>query len=248
MIDLHCHLLHGVDDGPSTLEESLELCRIAVADGITCAVVTPHIHPGRWENNRTSIHSACNHLQQALDEQGIPLQLGFAAEVRLTDRIPDQVARDEIPFYGEVDGYKVMLLEFPHGHVIPGSQKLAGWLLDHGIRPMIAHPERNRQIMKDASQLQPFIDAGCWLQLTAGSVTGHFGERSQSIAHQLLENDAVMVLASDGHNARARPPALSQAFDNIARNYGRERALRLMLDTPTAIVSGQFSERTLVQY
>ena len=246
MIDLHCHLLHGIDDGPSTLDESLELCRLAVADGITRAIVTPHIHPGRWENNRTSIHAACNSLQQAIDEQDIPLRLGFAAEVRLTDRIPEQVARDDIPFYGEVDGYQVMLLEFPHGHVIPGSHKLAQWLLDRGIRPMIAHPERNRQIMRDISQLQPFIDAGCWLQVTAGSVTGHFGEQCQSVAHQLLANDTVMVLASDGHNAGARPPALRQAFDSIAGQYGGARARRLMLDTPVAIVAGQFAARTLV--
>jgi protein-tyrosine phosphatase len=246
MIDLHCHLLHGIDDGPSTLEESLALCRLAVADGITRAIVTPHIHPGRWENNRTSIYAACNSLQHTLDDHEIPLQLGFAAEVRLTDRIPEQVARDDIPFYGEVDGYQVMLLEFPHGHIIPGSHKLAQWLLDRGIRPMIAHPERNRQIMKNISQLQPFIDSGCWLQVTAGSVIGHFGARSQSIAHQLLENDAVMVLASDGHNASARPPALRQAFDSIAAQYGGERARRLMLDTPVAIVAGQFVGSTLV--
>ncbi len=246
MIDLHCHLLHGIDDGPTTLEESLELCRLAVADGITRAIVTPHMHPGRWENNRTSIDAACSDLQQALDAHAIPLLLGFAAEVRLTDSIPEQVARDDIPFYGEVDGYRIMLLEFPHGHVIPGSHKLAQWLLDRGIRPMIAHPERNRQIMKDASQLQPFIDLGCWLQVTAGSVTGHFGEKSQSVAHQLLANDTVMVVASDGHNARARPPALSQAFDSIALQYGKERARRLVLDNPVAMVAGQFAERTLI--
>lgn len=242
MIDMHCHLLHGMDDGPSTLQESLELCRLAVADGITRAIVTPHIHPGRWENNRTLIHVACNNLQQALDEHGIQLQLGFAAEVRLTDGIPDQLARNEIPFYGAVDGYQVMLLEFPHGHIIPGSHKLVEWLLGRGIRPMIAHPERNRQIMKDVSQVQPFIDSGCWLQVTAGSVTGHFGAKSQSIAHHLLENDTVMVLASDGHNARARPAALSQAFDRITRQYGEERARRLMLDTPAEIAAGQFAE------
>jgi protein-tyrosine phosphatase len=248
MIDLHCHLLHGIDDGPDTLEKSLELCRIAVADGITRAIVTPHIHPGRWENTRTSIAQACSSLQRTLEQHDIPLRLGFAGEVRLTDRIMQQVADDDIPFFGEVGGYRVMLLEFPHSHLIPGGEKLAEWLLDHGIRPMIAHPERNKQVVKDASQLQPFIDSGCWLQLTAGSVVGHFGQRSQFIAHQLLENDEVMVIASDGHNARARPPVLSQAFDYIARNYGRERAQRLMLDTPTAIVAGQFSERTLVPY
>lgn len=246
MIDLHCHLLPGIDDGPATLEESLELCRLAVADGVTRAIVTPHIHPGRWENNRTSIAAACNNLQRALDEREIPLQLGFAAEVRLTDNIPDQLARDEIPFYGEVDGYQIMLLEFPHGHVVPGSHQLAQWLLARGIRPMIAHPERNRQVMKDVFQLQPFIDSGCWLQVTAGSVTGHFGAKSQSIAQHLLDSDSVTVLASDGHNARTRPPVLRQVFDSVVRQYGEKRARRLMLDTPVQIVAGQFAARSLM--
>jgi protein-tyrosine phosphatase len=241
MIDLHCHLLPGIDDGPDTLEESLALCRIAVADGIQRAVVTPHIHPGRWENTRVSVHEACLKLQRALDKNDIPLQLGFAAEVRLTECIPDQVAREEIPFYGEVDGYKVMLLEFPHGHIIPGSQKLTAWLLDRGIRPLIAHPERNKQVMRDTFQLQPYIEAGCWLQVTAGSVTGQFGERSQSVAHQLLDSDSVAVLASDGHNAKARPPVLREAFQEIERMFGRERANRLFVDTPAAIVADQFA-------
>jgi protein-tyrosine phosphatase len=245
MIDLHCHLLHGIDDGPDTLEESLELCRIAVDDGVLHAIVTPHIHPGRWENNQASINAGCTALQQALDQHEIPLQLGYAAEVRLTECIPDQVARAEIPFYGDVDGYQIMLLEFPHGHIIPGSENLAGWLMDNGIRPLIAHPERNKQIMKDSSQLQPYLDLGCWLQVTAGSVTGHFGRNSQYIAHQLLEDDTVTVLASDGHNARARPPALSESFEYIANIYGIERARRLMVETPAAIVADQFNERVM---
>ncbi len=236
MIDLHCHLLPGIDDGPDTLEQSLELCRIAVADGITRAIVTPHIHPGRWENTRTSIAQACSSLQRTLEQHGIPLRLGFAGEVRLTDRLMQQVADDDIPFYGVVNGYQVMLLEFPHSHLIPGGEMLAQWLLDQGIRPLIAHPERNKQIMKNTSQLQPFIDAGCWLQVTAGSVTGHFGEKSRIIAHQLLQSDMVTVLASDGHNARVRPPVLRQAFEYIVREYGEKRAQRLMLDTPALII------------
>jgi protein-tyrosine phosphatase len=244
MIDLHCHLLHGIDDGPDTWEDSLELCRLAVADGVTYAVVTPHIHPGRWDNSRASIAQACDNLQQALDQHQIALRLGFAGEVRLTDKIMQQVANEDIPFYGEVDGYRIMLLEFPHGHLVPGSEKLARWLLDQGIRPLIAHPERNKQVMKDVTQLQPFIDAGCWLQLTAGSVIGHFGEKSQFIAHQLLRNDKVAVLASDGHNAGARPPVLRRTFDSIAREYGRDRAQRLMLEIPAAIVQEQLANDT----
>jgi protein-tyrosine phosphatase len=241
VIDLHCHLLHGIDDGPNTLEQSLELCGIAVADGITHSIVTPHIHPGRWENTRASVHRSCKDLQQALDKNDIPLRLGFAAEVRLTESIPDQIAHNEIPFFGEVDGYRVLLLEFPHGQIIPGSQKLARWLLDRGIRPLIAHPERNKQVMRDITQLQPYLDLGCWLQVTAGSVTGHFGQKSQSVAHQLLERDSVKVLASDGHNARARPPVLSQAYRDVAKHYGEERAESLVLAAPLEIVADQFT-------
>ncbi|MEH6590001.1 MAG: CpsB/CapC family capsule biosynthesis tyrosine phosphatase [Halioglobus sp.] len=245
MIDLHCHLLPGIDDGPDTLEQSLELCRIAVADGTTHAIVTPHIHPGRWENNRASIAKQCQSLQAALADKDISLQLGFAAEVRLTDQVMQQIADDDIPFYGEVDGYKIMLLEFPHGHIIPGSEKLAQWLLNQGIRPMIAHPERNKQLMKDVSQLQPFIELGCWLQITAGAVTGGFGERAQAIAHQLLEDDVVTVMASDGHNAGARQPALRQAFNVVAERYGEDRALRLVQHTPATIVADQFGGQVL---
>jgi len=154
-----------------------------------------------------------------------------------------QIEREEIPYYGEVDGYRVMLLEFPHGHVIPGSEQLVNWLLRHKIRPLIAHPERNRQVMKDPALLQPFIEAGCWLQITGGSVTGGFGERAQAIARQLLEADQVCVVASDGHNRKARPPVLRQAFIRIASDYGQARAQQLMIDTPATIAAGQFATK-----
>jgi protein-tyrosine phosphatase len=245
MIDLHCHLLPGIDDGPQTLEESLQLCRIAAADGITHAICTPHIHPGRWENTRESIARDCSKLQRALDERSIPLQLGYAAEVRLTDQIMQQIQANQIPFYGEVDGYQVMLLEFPHGHIIPGSDKLVAWLMNRNIRPLIAHPERNKQVMKDPRVLQVFIESGCWLQLTGGSVLGSFGERARAIAHQLLEDDAVTVLASDGHNAQSRQPALKQVFASVAGRYGRKKASQLLLHTPDTLAGGQFFSRAV---
>jgi protein-tyrosine phosphatase len=241
MIDLHCHLLPGVDDGPATLEESLALCRIAVAGGTTHAIVTPHIHPGRWDNNRDSIRRECAALAAVLAEHGIPLRLGFAAEVRVTDQVMRQVAAEDIPFYGDVDGYRIMLLEFPHGRMIPGSERLAAWLLHQGIRPLIAHPERNRALMKDPGQLQPFIDMGCWLQVTAGSLTGAFGEAARDLARQLLDDEVVTVLASDGHNSGARQPTLEQPFDYVARHYGEQRALQLMLHMPRRIVADQFN-------
>lgn len=242
LIDLHCHLLPGIDDGPATFEESLELCRVAAAGDTAVAIVTPHIHPGRWENNRENIAAQSSKLRQELVREGIPLKLGFAGEVRLTEQIMEQVAENQIPFYGELDGYQIMLLEFPHGHIIPGSEKLVQWLLKRRIRPLIAHPERNKQVMKDSSLLLPFLEAGCWLQVTGGSIVGSFGKIAQAIAHQLLRDNVVAVVASDGHNAKARPPELRTAFNHIAEHYGQVRAERLMMLTPAAIVASQFME------
>jgi protein-tyrosine phosphatase len=240
MIDLHCHLLPGIDDGPDTLEQSLELCKIAVADGITHAIVTPHIHPGRWENNGQTIALHCQALRQHLQDHNIALAIGFAGEVRLTDELMSQVEHDQIPYYGDVDGYHIMLLEFPHGHIIPGSDKLVAWLLERNIRPLIAHPERNKQVMNDVGLLQPFVSAGCWLQVTAGSILGNFGERAQALAEQLLDDNMVTVVASDGHNAGAREPRLKAAFEKISSRYGEDRARQLMLDRPRMIAGSQF--------
>jgi len=240
VIDLHCHLLPQLDDGPADLTEALQMCRRAVADGITHAITTPHIHPGRWDNNAASISSAVAQLRHSLSAQDIPLQLGFAGEVRLSDQLPGQVQRGEIPFYGEHEGYRVMLLEFPHGHIPPGSDKLAGWLLDQGIRPLIAHPERNKQVMKSVQGIYPFVEMGCWLQVTAGSITGAFGEPAQEVSRHLLHKDIVAVVASAGHNTGARPPALGAAYKVLAEDYGELRARRLICDTPGALVAQQF--------
>jgi len=248
MIDLHCHLLPGVDDGPDTLEESLALCRIAVADGITHSIVTPHIHPGRWENTKASIDRDCKALQQALDDHNISLKLGFAGEVRLTDQIMQQVENDEIPFYGEVDGYKIMLLEFPHGHIVPGSEKLIDWLLVRKIRPLIAHPERNKAVMRDVSKIEPFVEKGCMLQLTGGSLLGLFGEPVEKAAHEILNKGWVDVVASDGHNKGSRRPELSIVYGVIAKHLDSTAPTNYLLKNPCIIAAKQiYSESDVHQ-
>ena len=176
MIDLHCHLLPGIDDGPATLEEALEMARIAVANGIKEAYVTPHLHPGRWENDLPKIAAAVEAYRAAVAEAGIPLEIGYAAEVRLDYEIVLLIEAGRVPFLGALDGQQVMLLEFPHSHVPVGADKFVAWLLAHNIRPMIAHPERNKDVMRDPGKIEPFVRAGCLLQLTADAVAGEFGE------------------------------------------------------------------------
>jgi len=240
MIDLHCHLLPGIDDGPETLEQALELARIAVANGITHSVVTPHIHPGRYENDRASILQNLGDYRAAIEAEDIPLQLGFAGEVRLGIEVLEMVQAGQVPFYGEYEGKKVMLLELPHSHVPPGSDKLVRWLLDQNVLPMIAHPERNKDIMRKLDKIIPFIEMGCLFQLTASSVAGLFGEPALETAQALLEKGCVTILASDAHNAQHRPPQLAHGRDAAAEIIGEELATELVTSRPWELVKGQF--------
>ncbi len=211
MIDLHCHLLPGIDDGPETLEQALALARHAAASGIAKSVVTPHILPGRYENNLQGIRNAAEHFSAQLRERNIPLEIGYAAEVRIGPEVLDLCAAEQMPFLGEIDGYRVVLIEFPDSHILPGTDKLLGNLLKRNIRPLIAHPERNKDVMRDVGKIAPFVQMGCWLQLTAGSVTGVFGPTCQERSRQILERGWAAILASDAHNMYARRPELEAA-------------------------------------
>ena len=238
VIDLHCHLLPGIDDGPATLEEALAMARIAAANGIEAAYVTPHLHPGRWDNDRAKIEAAVAAYRAALAEAHIALQLGFAAEVRLDYEILPLVEAGRVPFLGVLEGYHVMLLEFPHSHVPVGAYKFVAWLLARKVRPMIAHPERNKDLMRDPEKLAPFVRDGCLLQVTADAVAGGLGELCALRAREFLQRGWVSVLASDAHDSVDRPPRMAPGRDAAAQIVGEEEARRLVYDTPLRIVRG----------
>jgi protein-tyrosine phosphatase len=237
MIDLHCHLLPGIDDGPDTLEGALELARLAVKNGITHATVTPHIHPGRYENTLLSITTVFRAFAAALASEDIALELGMAGEVRVSPEILPMVEQGLIPFLGEWRGKPVMLLELPHSHVPPGSDKLVRWLLDRNIQPMIAHPERNKGVMRSLDKIQPFVELGCLFQLTAMSVAGRFGEGAERRACDLLEMGVVTIIASDAHNVNHRPPDLEPGRAAAAEIVGEAESWQLVQQRP-ALIAG----------
>lgn len=242
MIDLHCHLLPGVDDGPETMEEALTLCQHAVASGITHSVVTPHVHPGRYSNDCFSIARVAQTLKERLQAENIPLQLSFSGEVRISPEILPMVAEGLIPFHGEWEGYKVMLLEFPHSHILPGSGKLIRWLMQRNILPLIAHPERNKDIMRDISKLHEFVQSGCLLQVTAGSLAGRFGAIAEERAREIVSQGWATVLASDAHNLKSRPPELRDGLMVATELLGESAAIKLVQDNPWKMVSSRFEE------
>lgn len=238
MVDLHCHLLPGIDDGPKTLEDAIMLARHAVAGGIAKSVVTPHILPGRYDNTLPEIREAAARFRAELAARRIPLQLGFAAEVRVGPEVISLVNEELLPTLGSVDEHRIVLLEFPDGHILPGSNNLVSWLLRHKIRPLIAHPERNKDVMWDVNAIAPFVQAGCWLQVTAGSLYGVFGPRCRNRARELLERGWVTVLASDAHFMPARMPELERGRAAAGKIVGEAESWRLVRDRPATITAG----------
>lgn len=239
MIDLHSHLLPGVDDGAQSLADALALARIAVNDGIRFSMLTPHFHPGRYDNRRTELLRRVEDFQAALVEHEIPLSLRLGGEVRFGMESLELLVEDEIPFLGTTAGYRVMLLEFPHQMIPVGSQQFVEKLIQMRIRPLIAHPERNKSVMNRPDSLIGLLDAGCWLQVTAGSIAGRFGELAQTTSRYLLERNWVHVIATDAHNLANRPPLLAEGRDAAAKIVGVDIAEQLVSQRPAAIIGLQ---------
>lgn len=243
MLDLHCHMLPNIDDGPQSLAESLEMARMAVANGITHTIVTPHIHLGRYDNDRHTIRKALDSFKQHLEQESIPLTLGMAAEVRIDPQMIPMIEQERIPWLGRCEDYRYLLLELPHSHIPIGTARLIHWLLKRKIRPIIAHPERNKAVIRNLKAIAPFVNAGCLLQITAGSVAGSFGLYARKRARQLLKRRWVHLIATDAHNTKVRTPDLQAGQNAAAAIIGETESRALVLDNPKRILEGTVEQK-----
>jgi len=239
MIDLHCHMLPGIDDGPKTMEQSLEMARFAVEHGTRRCVLTPHIQPGCYDNDSDNIRRVFEDFREQLAAENIPLQVDMAAEVRICAELPILISHGKIPFLGHWQGKRLLLLEFPHDHITVGADKLIDWLIQRDIIPVIAHPERNQTVMRQPEKIDPFIKKGCLLQITADSVTGLFGEVSQKLALSLIEQGKATLVATDAHNLYKRRPSLKAAYDMLLPIIGAAKAQALFGGNAEAMLPRQ---------
>ena len=235
MIDIHCHMLPGIDDGPTTLGAALALAQACVDDGITHSVLTPHVFPGRFENRRSNIEEDFARFEADLRAAGITLSISWAGEVRLTPEVLDLLPRGELPFLGQMAGQKTMLLEMPDGQIPLGSDRFVRHMLSHGVRPVIVHPERNRAVMDQPDRLRVFIEQGCFVQVTAGSLVGQFGAKAQTTATALLDLGWVHAVASDAHNLAGRRPRMRDAAAWLTSHYGDTLARQLTVLGPAGL-------------
>jgi protein-tyrosine phosphatase len=233
-VDIHCHILPGIDDGPCDWDESLAMARLAVDNGIATIVATPH-QLGSFAHNRgAAIRPLVDELQQRLDATNVPLRVLPGGELRIETDLIKAVTRGEAVSLG--DHQRHVLVELPHDLFLPIDALLAD-LSRRNIVAILAHPERNGGILRQPSLAGELVGAGCMMQLTAGSFCGAFGRHCQQLAEQMLTRGLVHFVATDGHGPRTRRPLMRPAFERIAELSSEAIALELCCHNPQLVAS-----------
>lgn len=233
MIDIHSHIMPGVDDGARGLDESLAMGKMAQADGIDRIVCTPHSVDWSQPGRKAAAGREVAWLQQQFTEAGLEIELLPGVEVYLEPDVHKQRAHESI--FG-INGSRYLLIEFPHHQYPFYADQIIFELRVRGVVPVIAHPERNLFIRRDPNLLAPLVEKGCLVQLTAASLAGDFTREIQETSFLMLEHNLAHVIATDAHTLIGRGPMLSPAVAQAASRVGRERAEAMVTTIPEAII------------
>ena len=235
MIDLHCHILPGLDDGAKSWDESLQMARLAVSEGITHILATPHHMNRSWINPKAVVESLADELQDRLNSENIPLTIFPGQEVRLHGEIIRNMNNNEICFIDE--GNQYVLIEFPTAEVPAYADRLFYEMQTNQITPIIVHPERNHAILKDPNILYEFATRGVLSQVTAASYIGKFGKEIEKLSHQLIDHNLTHFIASDAHNTTNRLFHMKEAMQKLEKEFGKER-VQLFDQTTRDLING----------
>lgn len=236
MVDLHCHLLPGIDDGSKNMEISLRLAKEATENGVTHALLTPHHMNGRYVNHKRDVIRLTSEFRKQLEAHQIPLTVFPGQEVRINGQLIDALDKDDILFADEDNRY--LMLEFPDDDVPHYTNQMIFALQQRGIIPVIVHPERNTKIMDHPELLYQLLEKGCLSQITASSYVGTFGKKVEDFSKKLIANGQGYLFASDAHDLPGRKYEMRQAFDKLGQEFGQELAERYA-DNARAIINGE---------
>lgn len=243
MIDIHTHILPGLDDGAATLEEALQMAAISAAEGVTAVVATPHVISGFYENTPQQIRQAVVHFNSCLKAEGIPLQVLAGAEYRLEPDLPRRLAEGRLMTINDAGCY--LLVELPASLVPPYTEQLLYEVQLQGVTPILAHPERNPGFNCNPEKLTRLARRGVLSQVTAGSLRGHFGLTAKRAAFKMLATGVAQMVASDAHSFRRRTPALTAAARDIETRWGADFTHAVFSGLPSRIIAGKAVEPVL---
>jgi protein-tyrosine phosphatase len=233
MIDLHCHILPGLDDGPKTIEESVEMAEMAIADGITHVVATPHSST-EYFFDYPKIRSLCKELQAKV---GTRLKLATGCDFHLNPENLASLRAQALRFCINQKDY--LLVEFNEIAIPPAVDHTLHEMQLSGVRPIVTHPERNRLLRLRPERLANWVRHGCYGQVTGGALTGRFGLTAQKEAMRWIGAGLIHFISSDAHNTSSRPLELRPAYDVVEKEFGKEKAQALFVDNPKAAFDGR---------
>jgi len=219
LIDLHCHILPGLDDGARNLEQAVAMAEAAVADGIGIVAATPHHNNGRYSNDKTNLVEQVSLLNKVLTDRNIQLKVVGGQELRVNDQLWQEVECGNVLTLNES---RYLLIELPSSSVPSGCEELIHELTIAGYVPIIAHPERNREIASNPARLSKLINMGALSQVTAGSITGDFGRQVGKLSLELCRGGLVHIVASDAHDNDRRKFSIGAAYQYIRDQLGEE--------------------------
>jgi protein-tyrosine phosphatase len=238
MIDIHCHILPGLDDGAKNMDEALEMCRVAQADGIQTIVATPHCRNGTYHNHEGTILPVLDQLQEAVLKAGLSLRLLPGADLHIHPELIVFLKQNSRLLLGG----RYFLLELPAQSIPPFTRDFIFKALLTGFVPIITHPERNTMIQNQDQVIEEWVNAGALIQITAMSLTGDFGQQVRDCALKMVRSGLVHVIATDAHSAKRRPPVLSQGREILKTLVGEDQARTMISENPTRILKGESVE------
>lgn len=235
VIDIHCHILSGIDDGAQHIDNSIDMAKQAVKEGIHTIIATPHHKNGRYDNPKQEILSKVGELNKRLQEESIHLTILPGQEPAINGELLDDYQKDEIL---SLNNTQYQFIELPSSHVPRYTIQMLFDLQLKGLTPVIVHPERNQEIQERPELLYKMIEKGALAQLTAGAVCGNFGKRVKNLSFELIEANLVHFIASDAHNIYKRSFNMVQAYDVVESKYGVD-LVYLFQENAELLVEGQ---------
>lgn len=244
MIDVHSHLLPNIDDGSSSLEASIQLARVAVMEGITHSLVTPHHMDGQYINHAADVINLTAVFQTELDRLAIPLTVFPAQEVRLTSEVLTALDAGDI-LTTDTQG-RFLLVELPANEVPLYTSDILFQLQQRGIMPVIVHPERNRRLMQEPRLLYDLVAQGAYTQVTASSYVGVFGKAVMAFSEDIIRHGLAQIIASDAHQLPGRQYNMAKAFEKLVATYGTGLATEFNENAKALINGTRVSRQQIV--